>query len=79
MSAIGLPESPKPPTASEAPSGMSATASAAVPTCLSITRHSFVARCGVRRASSASFAPGGLSRLAMNHVHDPVTVCRMHP
>src|SRR5690606_33095749 len=35
ISAIGLPHSPKPPTASEAPSGMSATASAALATTLS--------------------------------------------
>src|SRR6478735_6383036 len=46
MRAIGLPESPKPPTARLAPSGMSATASAADPTVLSITCHSFVARAG---------------------------------
>jgi len=37
MRAIGFPESPKPPTASEAPSGMSATAAAADSHCLSIT------------------------------------------
>jgi hypothetical protein len=42
MRAMGLPESPKPPTASDAPSGISATASAADPTVLSITSHSSV-------------------------------------
>src|SRR6185312_733771 len=38
MRAMGLPLSPNPPTAIVAPSGMSATASAALATCLSITR-----------------------------------------
>src|SRR4051794_3102424 len=36
ISAVGMPQRPKPPTASEAPLGMSATASAALPTTLSI-------------------------------------------
>src|SRR5680860_1515738 len=38
ISTSGMPQSPKPPTAREAPSGMSATASAALATTLSIIR-----------------------------------------
>ena len=58
MSAMGLPESPNPPTASDAPSGMSATASAAEPHGLVDHMHSFaVGRDDVANSRMAHHVP----------------------